>query len=266
MKQTALVLFVVFSICTCTFAATVASDNAGNYTSWTNGANSGSGFGAWTLSLPANSGNYLGTSTTNAGGGSGGIDTGVQSFGLWANTGAAGHGYRPLTGGSLASDQRFRIDLDNGWIGSGGPSVGFGLQNSASNNLWEFYFAGGDGSYTINRNGGVFATGIPFTGNGLHVDFGFTGTTNFTVDITAYFNAGHTSFTNYTFTGSLLAQADQGVRQLHIWNANAGSGPNYDAFFNSMSVIPEPGTMALMGLALAGMTVFFRHVRRRRNF
>ena len=45
-----------------------------------------------------------------------------------------------------------RIDFDHGLVEKDGPSVGIGMQNAATNNLWEFFFTGGTANYTI---GGV---------------------------------------------------------------------------------------------------------------
>ncbi|HHT21755.1 MAG TPA: hypothetical protein GXZ87_00360, partial [Bacteroidales bacterium] len=60
----------------------VASDNAGNYTSWNNGSNEGFGFGAWNLWQSNTSGWFLGSSSEK---GFGNIDINGKSFGLWGN-------------------------------------------------------------------------------------------------------------------------------------------------------------------------------------
>jgi hypothetical protein len=261
MKRLSVILVFALSGFPAAFAATVAVDAASNsvYNSgWTAGLNGGSGFGAWTLSPQPNgsAGFFVGDSTLNGTFPSGGINTGGRAFGLYGN-GAAADGWRALQGGALSVDQSFRIDFDNGWLNAG-TSVGFGLQNSVSQNLFEVWFNGGDAFYTINDFSGVHATTNGWTDGGLRLQLRLNSTTNYSLSVI------QGTATN-TYTGFLMSQANQGIQQFHLWNGGVGSGQNYDFYVNSMSVVPEPGTMALMGLALAGMTVFYRHVRRRRN-
>jgi hypothetical protein len=261
MKRVAVILAFALSVFPIAFAANVASDYANNAAydaGWTNGANGGSGFGAWTLTPQPNgaAGFFVWDSTQNGTYPSGGINTGGESLGFYGN-GAAADGYRSLLGGSLSVDQSFRIDFDNGWI-TDGTSVGFGLQNSSAQNLFEFWYTGGGSSYTINDFSGAHASSNSWTDGGLRLQVRLNSATNYSLSII------QGTATN-TYSGFLISQANQGIQQFHIWNGGAGSGQNYDAYINSMSVVPEPGTMALMGLALAGMTVYFRHVRRRRK-
>jgi hypothetical protein len=261
MKTALVILVSVLSVFTTAFAANVAYDAASNSTydsGWTAGLNGGSGFGAWTLSPQPNgsAGFFVWDSTQNGTFPSGGINTGGESLGFYGN-GAAADGWRSFQGGALAVDQSFRIDFDNGWIG-GGTSVGWGLQNSSSQNLFEVWFTGGDSYYTINDFSGAHASSNGWTDGGLRLQVTLKSSTNYNLSII------QGTATN-TYTGFLISQANQGIQQFHIWNGGAGSGQNFDAYINSMSVIPEPGTMALMGLALAGMTMFFRHVRGRKK-
>ena len=244
-------LFVVavFVVCVAvTHASLLASDNASDVAynnGWTNGADGGTGFGAWTLNAAANAGYFVGSSVNNGTFPSGGIDTsGGKSWGFYANSGSSAHGYRQFEGGALSVGQYFMIDYDNGWLG-GGSSVGWGLQNASGENLFEWYFAGGDSFYTINKYGGIGASSNGWTDGGLKLQFGLVSTTNFSLSVI------QGTQTN-TYSGSLLAPADQGIQQVHVWNYNAGSGQNYDAFVNSMQVIPEPSAIILTLLG-AGM-------------
>jgi len=262
MKRVAVIAGLTLFVGLPVFAANVAYDAASNSTydsGWTSGMNGGSGFGAWTLSPQPNgsAGFFVWDSTQNGTYPSGGINTGGESLGLYGN-GATADAYRSLLGGSLSVDQSFRIDFDNGWLNSG-LSVGFGLQNSSAQNLFEFWFSGGDAFYTISDFSGVHASSNGWTDGGLRLQVTLTGTTNYNLSII------QGTATN-TYSGFLLSQASQGIQQFHVWNGGVGSGQNYDFYINSMAVVPEPGTMALLGIALAGMTMFFRHVRRRRGF
>lgn len=119
-------------------AADAASDAAYD-AGWGNGANGGTGFGAWQLSASGSGGHFTWTSTGNAGG-SGGIDTGGRSWGLWAASGTT-EAMRPLAGGGLAIGQILQVSFDNGLVAAG-RSTGIGLRNAAGANLWEFYYFG----------------------------------------------------------------------------------------------------------------------------
>src|SRR4051812_34743929 len=118
-------------IATCN-AALNASDNAGNYGGvWA--GNQGTGWGgAWVFTDSANSGHFIGDSTLNAGG-SGGINTGGDAWGLFANSGTTAEAIRPFSG-ALSVGQTFSLQIDQGFQ-QGGSTVGFGLQNSTGQNL-----------------------------------------------------------------------------------------------------------------------------------
>ena len=122
-----------------TVLAADAASNALYASSWTNGMNGGAGFGAWQLAVGGTGGHFTWTSTGNAGG-SGGIDTGGRSWGLWASSGTT-EAVRPLAGGGLATGQILQVSFDNGLVASG-RSAGIGLRNAAGSNLWEFYYYG----------------------------------------------------------------------------------------------------------------------------
>jgi len=227
---------------------------------WTNGSNGGYGFGPWSITINVNGGTFIGSSANNAGG-SGDIDTGGESWGMWSGADGDVNVTRVFSNGTLAVGEVFYIDLDNGWVASGGGSVGLGLQNSAGDNLWEYYFVGGDTDYTINDNAGQWDSGIPWTADGMSLSFQLTGQTSYSFQVTAYYEGG-TSSTNHSFTGHLISQTDQDIARFHLWSYHAGSGSEYDFFANTAQVVvPEPTTLTL----LAGAGVALLAVRRRRR-
>lgn len=226
---------------------------------WTNNSNGGYGFGPWSISVGSAGGTFIGSSTNN-GGGSGGIDTSGESWGMWSSTTGSVDVYRSFTNGTLGIGESFLIDLDNGWVNSGG-SVGLGLQNSAGGNLWEFYFVGGDQFYTINDNGGATTSGIAYTADGLSLEFSLTGSTSYNFNVTAYYEGGGSS-TNFNFTGNLISQTDQQIARFHLWSFQAGDGPNYDFFANSAQVVPEPTTATLILSAGAALAIVRRRQRK----
>jgi hypothetical protein len=256
--KTVLIAICVASTALTTRGSLLATDNAGNYSSWNNSDNQGSGFGAWSLSGSANSGFFIGNSADNAGGSSGNINSsGNKAWGLYANSSATASAIRPFTGGSLAAGQQFLIQMDNGYLQSGG-TVGFGLQNGSGVNRFEFYFVGGSSSYTINIGGTTTSTGIGFTGNGLSLAFSQNASDGYSLDITPA--GGSVSH----FSGTLAASD---ISQLRLFNFDAGSGGNNDAFFNNIQVVPEPVNVALgfFGAIAAGSIGVRRFLSRKIN-
>lgn len=247
-------------------AANTGFDNASNSPyndGWQTGDNGGSGFGAWTLNATSGDGGqngfFMGSSSGNAKnpGPSGNIDTAGRSWGMYANSGQTASAIRPLTGGSLLVGQTITLSIDNGFLDNG-SSEGFGIQTSGGVNRLEFFFTGGNGSYTLADNAGNNATGIPFTGNGLSFAFTLTGTDTYSLDVTP--NGGGTT----NFTGTLEGVAGTGIDQLRFFDFNGGnnqSNGNGDFYVNLLTV-PEASPRIFFAVpALLGILL----LRRRRT-
>jgi hypothetical protein len=144
--------------------------------------------------------------------------------------------------------------MDNGSINSGGPAVGFGLQNSSGQNLFEFFFVGGESFYKVNRSGGSFATGVGFTHQGLDLAFTLTGANSFSFVIHRLIDSVGV---NTTVTGDLITQSGgQSISRLRLFNANAGSPNDNNIFFNSFSVtaVPEASAVGFFTVAMIATT------------
>ncbi len=247
------------------YAAGFGSDSADDpaYSGgWTNGSNGGSGFGPWTVGGiddnndgTNNAGVFIGSSANNGDGDTnsdGDIDSSGDAWGTFANTDDLAQGVRSLSG-TLSVGQTFSIDMDNGFVDG---AVGVGLQNNTGRTLWEFFFQGGQANYRVSDAAGVNDTGIGFTDEGVSLDFTLTTATGYSLGIED--GNGNTD----TVTGTLLNPAGgQDIAQVRVFNFNGGGGASNDAFFNNMAVVPEPGTMALFGIATAGLVA----LRRRRS-
>ena len=211
---------------------------------WSNGSTGGSGFGAWQLNPITNNGNafyYIQSSTVNNNGsttGNGGndINTGGVAWGITALNSAVAGATRPFPG-ALTTAQTFQIDMDNGNIASGG-SVGFALQNATAQSVWEFFFTGGNSTYTINA-GSVGGPALPsFTRNGLRLTFSLTSASTYSISILSYTPGGGGGVgTTTTYTGNLLSPGGgQSITSVRLFNFNAGSGTNNNACFNNLSI------------------------------
>jgi hypothetical protein len=247
------------------YAASNASDNAGNYSNpagWTGNGGSGWG-GAWTFTTPANSGDFLGDSTTNASNPSGGINSGNGlAWGLFANTGATSDATRPFSG-SLSVGQTFSLQIDQGFQDAG-STVGFGLQNASGQNLFEAYYIGGDAtnSWKTNSSAGQqnLSPNVGFSGDGFNVTFTLQAGNTYA----GTFSDMHGNSAN--FSGTLSTQAGgEAISQVRLFNSNAGNGGTNDQYFNNMSItsVPEPGTILsfLSGSSLLGAFLFIRRRR-----
>ncbi|MCX6171639.1 MAG: T9SS type A sorting domain-containing protein [Flavobacterium sp.] len=195
--------------------------NAGS--SWANGQNDGTiGFGAWSLSTVGGSaGFFTGSSDINNGGSS--------SWGMYAGGGTnVASAVRPV---SMNVGNTLSFSMDNGFIDNG-KVIGFGLQNNSGQNLMELLFIGGQTNYSINDSVLGFSSSIGYTSGGMNVSLTYTGTNTYSITITT--KAGATA----TFTGRTFSTQAGGQRptQIRFFNAGAGSGSNYDMFFNSLAI------------------------------
>lgn len=225
-------------------ASTPGSDDAsssGYSSGWTNGSTGGSPFDIWTLN-PTNNGAgqgfFIGNSAGNGGGdpgSDGDINVSSKAWGLYSNNGNTTDAVRKFKNGGMIVNQKFSIKFDNGWINSGGPSAGFGLQGTNGVTRFEFYFSGGDNQYRINDNTSTRGTGISWTDQGLSTVLTLTGTNTYSITITAVGTDGPGGGP-WTITGTLGGTSNAPIDRVRIWNFNAGSGANYDSFINSLTL------------------------------
>ena len=241
-------------------AAVLAFDDASHpayNAGWTSGTNGGSGFGPWTLVPTQNSntgGFFVGSSANNGDGGGQAapatdIDVAGESWGVYSNTGSISEARRPFTG-ALSVGQRLRFGFDNGWIDDGGTIM---FMLTGAEDRLSFRFEGGRQNYQLDDNSGPIDTGVPFTDEGMLVDFLLTGADTYTLTVTPAGSAPK------VFSGTLMGTAGTGIEQIEFLNGNAGSFGQRDFFINSLAIVPEPGAIAVAAVA-AGLLV-----RRRRQ-
>lgn len=270
----------ITSLCVCailgsacpTQAANTAFDSASDTVydnGWQNGDNGGSGFAPWVLlTLGSNSGHFVASSTGNGDGLDDGstrgaandrdIDTNGRAWGMYASLDASMDGalaYRGLTGGPLSIGQSIQIDMDNGYIQPAGVNT-VGVQFLVSDGNEAFFrFKGGDSTYELLSNNftTIDTTTLGFADEGMTVSLTRTGFA--TMVLTATLRNGDTQTVPLTMTGS--AGAD--VIGVLMNNDSAGPGSSHDAYFNSIRVIPEPASAALLGIA--GLVTFIRRTR-----
>jgi hypothetical protein len=208
--------------------------------------NGGTGFGPWTFvssSDPNQGGFFIGDSSNNGTPPSGHINTGGESFGLYANSFTTTYAARAFSNGPLQVGETFSIAMDNGTV-QGGASVGFFLDTNFNpfDAGFPLIFRSTGGTYSAVDSAGVRPTGIPTTEDGLRVAVTLTSPTTYSLAIN-----GAPTLTG-TFGGT-----NPMITSLILFNGNAGAGPSADAFFNSLSVVPEPGALVLPIMTLLGL-------------
>jgi hypothetical protein len=237
---------------------------------WQSGDNGGFGFMPWNLvALGTSSGHFVASSTGNGDGIDDGstrgvandrdIDTAGRAWGMFASvdTNSDGAGaLRELTGGPLSIGQSLLIDMDNGFIDAAGlNSVGVQFLVADGNEVY-FRFEGGDSNYEVFVNNSAISTttALGFADEGLTLQLTRTGFD--TLDLTATLRNGDSQTLPLNMTGSDGAA----IFGVFLNNDSAGAGPSQDAFFNSMSVIPEPASVSLLALG-----TFSLITKRKRN-
>ncbi|MFN7117545.1 MAG: lamin tail domain-containing protein, partial [Saprospiraceae bacterium] len=196
---------------------------------WSSSDNGGTNLGAWTLSTSngnsSQAGFFIGSSNINTGG---------ESFGMYANSAQEANAVRPFLN-ALIPGTVFSLQMDNGSI-QGGGAVGFSLRNASNQNVVEFYFEGGEDDYERNDAGGEQGTGVNFTNTGLNIQFTLLTASTYQLSISRLDGGG-----NQVINGTLMNPAGgQAITQFRLFNFNAGSVGAADAFFNSFGVCYPP--------------------------
>lgn len=211
------------------FSVTASGTKTPSY-SW---AKRGGGWGsAWTKTTSSGGTSFKGSSTDNDFG-----DTACTSFGandinsstsdqnaLGIYGGTTGDTTLTRTFTALTSGQGVSIDMDNGNVETG-KKVGFSLQTSANADVLQFYFNGGDASYTYN-DGSAHLTGKTFQRTGIRVQFMLTSSTTYTLAVTPC--GGSTAYFTGIYSGS--------IAKLKLFNQNVTGGSDHNAYFNRFIV------------------------------
>ena len=201
----------------------VARDSATNAIyadGWSTNDNGGFGWGPWQIYTSSTNGDQNGRFMAD----NDSVNIGRPAWGLYANSGNLSEAKRVMTN-ALAVGQTVTVSMDNGYLDPG-AGTGVALQNANGVTLWEFFFNGGDTNYSI--TGG--STDVGWTDGGIDVAFTLTAPTTYRALITPY--GGNTR----TNIGSLISAEDTTIALFRAWNFNAGSGSNYDFFFNHLAI------------------------------
>jgi hypothetical protein len=250
---TAAVLSVALSSGAFAQLTTNAFDFGANYDGtpgWTNGANAGFGFGAWTITANGGSGSAGAFIGDPSFAGISGMST--QSFGLYANpqgSGATVTASRPLTT-ALQVGETFSMQWGINWDGDNGVDGNKGFNLFVGTNQVVNVNNGGNANIQFNS----VNTGMGFGTAAMTWSFTYTNPTTLFVSANDRDGTGNFS-TNITIGG--------GISSFSLYASQLGPGDNRQPYFNDFAVVPEPSTYALLTLSAAGLGAHL--IRRRRR-
>ena len=222
-------------------ASTFDNASDANYSgSWINRSAGGSGWaGSWSIGVfgPNNpsGGTFIGSSPQ--------IDSGGQSFGLFAGGNSASTEASRSFSQPLGVGDSFVIDLQNRLVQTN-SLVAFELTGGGVQ--WQFGFPGGGTNYQI----GMFTylgpnyvdTGVPFTTNGVHVvvtpGCDTNGQFTYTAAITP--KGGATRLVSAPLRGGFGGSVTIPVLNTVRLYTDNPPGPAYDVYFNNLAVIAAP--------------------------
>lgn len=147
--------------------------------------------------------------------------------------------------GNLLVGESVSIDLSTLGVASG-DFVGVDFRDGATTGIG-FNFEGGQTNYNVFSNSGVANSGIGFTTSFQIITLLNVDGTNYTL------SADGTDFANLNLANSLTT-----INTIRVFNETSGAGN--DVLFNNFTVVPEPGSFALLA-GLLGLS--YIAVRRR---
>ena len=193
------------------------SDNASNYSSWTNGTNLGTGFSPWSLTAGSNTGSFLGNPSNN---GMGTTGIGTNAFGLYATGDAYMNAQRPFSNDMEVGD-KFTFYWSINWTANGGGK-GFDFKNGSTT----IFIVNNSGSDAITA-GGVTADANYGT-TPMLVTLIRTSSTEYSFSMTR--RSGGTTY-NSTINSSLAINSVN----FYIGNQNNSSGER-NLYFNNLTI------------------------------
>ena len=194
-------------------------------------------FGQWFLN---GDGFSIGDSTQVAGGSGGNINSAGESFRVRSENSSYLDAYRFLDPAGLTAGQTFSMDMA---VNYRGGFKGMDLRGSSDETIFNFNIGGDD--YSVSQattgNGSI---GNDYSNNTIfRLVFEQTSATGGVWSITR--EGGISDFDSGTYTGV--------ARSIKLYNGGQGTASEDDLYVNNLSIVPEPTTIALLGLGCAAL-------------
>lgn len=244
MKKTILTLASLAALTVSANAATNGTWNGTSGGSWSSSETQG-----WTsVTTPSGSGSFNAGTIANMANG---------SWSLWSDS-AQSEARWDFAGGALNTGQSFSIDWRNNSIASG-RTITLSLRRSDGSEAFGFRFLGGGTNYEIKGDGTWFVEDSGTSGyQNTAINLNFQLVTADTYIFTATRKSDNFQMLQ-TGTYTLGGTSGLGLTHFEVYNDARVAGSS-DLNLNSITVVPEPSSAALLGLGLAGLAM----LRRRR--
>ena len=258
MKKAVLPLILLTLTASVALAATEGFDQADDPAyddGWTDGDNGGTPgvFTSWSLTSNAGSGVFAGFFIGDSDAGGANINTGGESFGMFANPSAAFADAVRAFSTPLAVGQMFTFDLAANFRNG---NKGFDLRDDSGNVIFNLNIGGEN--YTVSNvssGGGQIFGGVHAANTVFSIQLQQTDTTSGTWIITRSGDLTGTEQGTYSGGGASF--------KFYINGTDNGSAEN-DLYFNNLAVtaIPEPSTISLLSAAAVFAGCFYARRRR----
>ncbi len=231
---------------------------------WDFGVNGGFGFGPWEMASETDGG-FAGQFVQ------GNPDNGVDNIGtsggasvqpdgtVWASYANKGNfadksvQFRDFLSPLAAAGDTFSVSFEHGFIDPSGK-VGISLRDRAVESfaetvedfadeaLFQFFFEGGDDTYTLVDANGEVDTGVGFSFWGIDLDLTLTSATTYNLAITRYGTANDPAPEVTNLTGLTFAETmgNGTIESLAFFNIDAPT--QSDVYFNNLGYVALEGT------------------------